>query len=83
MPGLVFGYYVHRKSESPSCSLENSEVQPAQKIQTTEVQPTQKVQENQDVNYDASAPSLDWSDIVKLLNAKLSAENIKTKLRYL
>ncbi|XP_077101010.1 transferrin receptor 1b [Siphateles boraxobius] len=60
--GLLIGYYVHRKSESPSCSLENSEVQ-----------------ENQDVNY-ASAPSMDWSDIVKLLNDKLSSENIKTKL---
>ncbi|KAK7118485.1 hypothetical protein R3I94_022097 [Phoxinus phoxinus] len=60
--GLLSGYYVHRKSESPSCSLENSEVQ-----------------ENQDVNY-ASAPSMDWSDIVKLLNDKLSSENIKKKL---
>ncbi|KAK7123625.1 hypothetical protein R3I93_021907 [Phoxinus phoxinus] len=60
--GLLSGYYVHRKSESPSCSLENSEVQ-----------------ENQDVNY-ASAPSMAWSDIVKLLNAKLSSENIQKKL---
>ncbi|XDV47623.1 hypothetical protein PO909_017204, partial [Leuciscus waleckii] len=58
--GLVIGYYIHRKSESPSCSLEKSEVQPI---------------------YAASAPSMDWSDIVKLLNDKLSSENIKTKLR--
>ncbi|XP_056105078.1 transferrin receptor 1b [Rhinichthys klamathensis goyatoka] len=67
--GILIGYSVNRKSKSPSCPLENSEVQS-----------TQKVQENQDVNY-APAPSMDWSDIVKLLNDKLSSENIKTKLR--
>ncbi|KAG1944054.1 transferrin receptor protein [Pimephales promelas] len=57
--GILIGYSVNRKSESPSCLLENS-----------------KVQENQDVNYDPPAPSMDWSDIVQLLNDKLSSENI-------
>jgi len=66
LPGILIGYSVNRKSESPSCPLENSEVQ-----------------ENQDVNYDPPAPSMDWSDIVQLLNDKLSSENINKILRYL
>lgn len=70
MTGLLIGYCVHRKSESPSCSsLDN-------------VQPTQKDQDVQPI-YDVSVPSMDWSDLVKLLNDKLSSKAIEDNLRYL
>ncbi|ROL42696.1 Transferrin receptor protein 1 [Anabarilius grahami] len=69
--GLLIGYSVHRKSESPSCSSPDG------------VQPTKKAQTNQDVQpiYDVSGSSMDWSDLVKLLNDKLSSKAIEDNLR--
>ncbi|XP_048030121.1 transferrin receptor 1b isoform X2 [Megalobrama amblycephala] len=82
--GLLIGYSVSRKSESPSCSSPDG-VQPTQKVlQPTQKvpQPTQKVQPNQDVQpiYDVSDPSMDWSDLVKLLSDKLSSKAIEDNL---
>lgn len=69
--GLLIGYSVHRKSESPSCSSPDN----GQITENT----------NQDVPpiYDVSGASMDWSDLVKLLNDKLSSKAIEDKLRYL
>lgn len=64
--GLLIGYSVHRKSESSESPSCPSSDQPNQEDPPV---------------YDTSAPSMDWSDLVKLLNNKLSPEAIKDKLR--
>lgn len=71
MTGFLIGYSVLRKSESPSCS--------------DSVQPTKNDETNLDVPpiYDVSGPSMDWSDLVKLLKDKLSSKAIEDNLRYL
>ncbi|XP_068073161.2 transferrin receptor 1b isoform X1 [Danio rerio] len=66
--GLLIGYSVHRKSDNKSEPLET----PCSKeIQAEEPDPPQ---------YEPIVPSIDWSDIVKLLNDKLSSKSIEEQL---
>ncbi|XP_073686974.1 transferrin receptor 1b [Garra rufa] len=66
--GVLIGYSAHRKSEPPSCSLQ----------ETVTMKSVPEVPSNPEVlNY---APVLDWSDLVKLLNDKLSSKAIEDKL---
>lgn len=71
--GLLIGYSVHRKSLP--CDVPTNQDVPI----------NQDVPTNQDVPqiYNAPQTSMDWSDLVTLLNDKLSSIAIEEKLRYL
>lgn len=66
--GLLIGYSVHRRSE------------PLETPCTTE---TVDAEEPALPHYEPVVPSIDWSDVVKLLNDKLSSKSIEEQLRYL
>ncbi|XP_059380819.1 transferrin receptor protein 1-like [Carassius carassius] len=67
--GLLIGYSVHRKSEPATCSPGDGEIK-----HDPEDSPYQEIPP-------FYPPALDWSDLVKLLNDKLSSTAIKDKLR--
>ncbi|XP_051970674.1 transferrin receptor protein 1-like [Xyrauchen texanus] len=64
--GILIGYATHRKSEPPSCPSPDS----LDEDNNSEVQPS----------YDVPAPTMDWSDIIKVMNEKLSSNAIQDKL---
>lgn len=67
--GLLIGYSVHRKSETEPASISLGDVKKC----VSEDPPIQDVPPNY-------PPPLDWSDLVALLNDKLSSEAIADKL---
>ncbi|XP_051538082.1 transferrin receptor protein 1-like [Myxocyprinus asiaticus] len=64
--GTLIGFAAQRKSEPPSCPSHDR----VDKEDSSEVQPS----------FDVPAPSMDWSDVVKLMNKKLSPNAIQDKL---
>ncbi|KAI7792605.1 transferrin receptor 1b isoform X2 [Triplophysa rosa] len=63
--GFLIGYSVHHQPETPPCPLSSTQ-QPRQ-----EVQPPV---------FDNPKPSMDWSDVVKLLNETLTAESVQKRI---
>ncbi|XP_050953952.1 transferrin receptor 1b isoform X1 [Labeo rohita] len=64
--GILIGYSTHRESEPPSCSAEKTV--------------TQKPDFETVPNEEVYVPALDWSDLVGLLNDKLSSKAIEDNL---
>ncbi|KAA0704624.1 Transferrin receptor protein 1 [Triplophysa tibetana] len=63
--GFLIGYSVHHQPETPPCPLSN---------------PQQPSQEVQPPIFDNPKPSMDWSDVVELLNEKLNTESVQISI---
>lgn len=66
--GFLIGYSVNHKPETPSCPLSSTK------------QPRQE--EEQPQIFDNPQPSMDWSDVVELLNETLTLTSIQERIRY-